>query len=158
MSRVEPVKKQIFVNATQEHAFRVFTAGIDRWWPREHHIGKSPLARAVLEERAGGRWYSVSEDGSECDVGKVLSWEPPGRLLLAWQITADWQYDPAFVTEIEVTFTAQGPNRTRVDLEHRDLERYGDRAAPLRKSIDSPGGWSKIVEQFGKCAEAHDLA
>jgi uncharacterized protein YndB with AHSA1/START domain len=158
MSRVEPVKKQIVVNAPQERAFRVFTAGIDRWWPREHHIGKSPLARAVLEGRAGGRWYSVNEDGSECDVGKVLSWEPPGRLVLAWQITADWQYDPTFVTEIEVTFIAQGPNRTRVDLEHRDLERYGERAAPLRKSIDSAGGWSKIIEQFAKFAEAHDLA
>ena len=158
MSRIEPVKKQIIVNASQERAFAVFTAGIDRWWPRQHHIGKSPLKCAVLEQRAGGRWYSVSEDGSECEVGKVLSWEPPGRLLLAWQITADWQYDPAFVTEVEVTFTAQGPNRTHVELEHRGLERYGDRAAAFRNSVDSAGGWPKIVEQFAHCAEQPDAS
>jgi len=156
MSYVEPVRKQIVVKATQERAFRVFTAGIDRWWPREHHIGTSPLERAVLEERPGGRWYSVSEDGSECDVGKVLSWEPPRRLLLAWQLTADWKYDPAFVTEVEVTFTAQGPNETRVELEHRDLERYGERAQALRKALDSAGGWPKIVENFGAIAEARE--
>jgi uncharacterized protein YndB with AHSA1/START domain len=154
MNHVEPVKKQIIVQATPERAFAVFTAGIDRCWPREHHIGKSPLKRAVLEEQAGGRWYAVSEDGSECEVGKVLSWEPPRRLLLAWQITGDWQYDPAFVTEVEVTFTPQGPHRTRVDLEHRDLDRYGDKAAAFRKSVDSAGGWGKIVAEFAKAAEA----
>ncbi|HWZ89662.1 MAG TPA: SRPBCC family protein [Polyangiaceae bacterium] len=156
MSRVEPIRKQIIVNASQERAFRVFTAGIDRWWPREHHIGKSPLKRAVLEQQAGGRWYSVSEDGSECEVGKVLSWEPPVRLLLAWQLTADWQFDPAFVTEVEVTFTAQGPNQTRVELEHRDLERYGDRAVAVRNSIDSAGGWNKIMERFAETAQQAD--
>jgi uncharacterized protein YndB with AHSA1/START domain len=156
MSYVEPVRKRIVVKATQERAFRVFTAGIDRWWPREHHIGSSPLKRAVLEERPGGRWYSVSEDGSECDVGKVLSWEPPRRLLLAWQLTADWQFDPTFVTEVEVTFTAQGPNETRVELEHRDLERYGERAAALRSAIDSAGGWPKILENLGAILEAEE--
>ncbi|HEX3853533.1 MAG TPA: SRPBCC family protein [Polyangiaceae bacterium] len=154
MSHVEPVKKQIMVNATAERAFKVFTAGIDRWWPREHHIGKSPLKRAMLEERVDGRWYSLCEDGSECDVGKVLSWEPPHRLLLAWQITADWQYDPKFVTEVEVRFTSLGPNQTRVELEHRDLERYGEKAQELRKAIDSAGGWSKIMDELGKEIEA----
>ena len=156
MSHVEPIKKQIIVKASQERAFRIFTSGIDRWWPREHHIGKSPLKRAVLEERPGGRWYSVSEDGSECEVGKVLSWEPPHRLLLAWQITAAWQYDASFVTEVEVIFTAQGANQTRVELEHRDLERYGDKAEALRKAIGSEGGWSKIIAEFGKIAELVD--
>lgn len=150
---IEPVRKRIIVNTSQERAFRVFTAGIDRWWPREHHIGKSPLRRAVLEERAGGRWYAVCEDGSECEVGKVLSWEPPHRLLLAWQITADWQHDPSFVTEVEVTFTALGPSQTQVELEHRDLERYGDKAAAFRKAVDSGGGWPKILEQFANEAK-----
>jgi uncharacterized protein YndB with AHSA1/START domain len=152
MSRVEPVKKQMVVNASQERAFRVFTEGIDRWWPREHHIGKSPLQRAVLEAQAGGRWYAVSEDGSECDVGKVLSWEPPRRLVLAWQLTADWQYDSGFFTEVEVTFTVQGPSQTRVDLEHRALERYADKAAAIRNALDSPGGWHEILYQFAHCA------
>ncbi len=151
---VESVKKQIVVNASAERAFQVFTAGIDRWWPREHHIGKSPLKHAVLEQKAGGRWYSVCEDGSECEIGTVLGWEPPLRLVLAWQITASWQFDPTFVTEVEVTFSALGPNQTRVDMEHRDLERYGHAAPDLRKAIDSPGGWGKIMAEFAKASEA----
>ena len=154
MSHIEPVKKQIIVNATAERAFKVFTADIDRWWPREHHIGKSPLKRAMLEARPEGRWYSLCEDGTECDIGRVLSWEPPKRLLLAWQITADWQYDPKFVTEVLVTFTSLGPNKTRVELEHRDLERYADKALELRKAIDSAGGWGKIMGELGKAIEA----
>jgi uncharacterized protein YndB with AHSA1/START domain len=153
---VAAVKKQLLVNASAERAFEVFTAGIDRWWPREHHIGKSPLKRAVLEEKAGGRWYSVCEDGSECEIGKVLSWEPPHRLLLAWQITAAWVFDPQFVTEVEVTFSPLGPKQTRVEMEHRDLERYGEAAVELRKAIDSPGGWGKIMAEFAKAADAAD--
>ena len=154
MSHIEPVKKLILVNAAREHAFKIFTAGIDRWWPREHHIGKSPLKQIFLEQRAGGRWFSLCEDGSECEVGKVLSWDPPGRLLLAWQINAAWQYDPEFVTEVEVTFTALGVNRTEVVLEHRDLERFGEKAEELRRMIDSAGGWGKIMDEFAKSSEA----
>src|SRR5882724_1966625 len=154
MSHIEPVTRQIIVNATAERAFQVFTTGIDSWWPRQHHIGKSPLKRAVLEARPEGRWYSLCEDGSECDVGKVLSWEPPRRLLLAWQITAEWQYDPKFVTEVEVTFSALPPNQTRVVLEHRNLERFGAKAQDLRKSIDSAGGWPLIMAELAKAIEA----
>ncbi len=154
MSLIEPVRKQLVVNAAREHAFKIFTAGIDRWWPREHHIGKSPLKELLLEQRSGGRWYSLCEDGSECDVGKVLSWEPPGRLLLAWQINADWKYDPEFVTEVEVTFSVLGLNQTEVVLEHRDLERFGEKAAELRKMIGSATGWGKIMDEFAKCSEA----
>lgn len=119
----------------------------------QHHIGKSPLARAVLEPRRGGRWYSVCEDGSECDVGKVLAWEPPGRLVLAWQIDGRWQYDASFVTEVEVTFTAEGAKCTRVDLEHRNLDRYGVVAPEVRKQIDAPDGWGRVLESFAGEAE-----
>ena len=150
---VEPVKKELVVRASREHAFRVFTEGIDKWWPREHHIGKAPLARAVLEPRPGGRWFAVSVDGSECDTGKVLVWEPPERVVLAWQITAQWQFDPKFVTEVEVRFTALGPKETRVNFEHRNLERYGDSAAGIRKQIDAQGGWHKTFEEFARVAE-----
>jgi uncharacterized protein YndB with AHSA1/START domain len=153
MSKIEPVRKEVVVKASAEHAFKVFTDGIDRWWPRQHHIGKSPLKRAVIEPRPGGRWYAISEDGSECDTGRVLAWEPPKRLLLAWQITAQWQFDSNFVTEVEVIFSAEGPKQTRVVLEHRNLERYGEAAAPLRKEIDSAGGWGLILESFAKVAE-----
>lgn len=158
MSDIQPVRKQLVVEAPPERAFRVFTAGIDRWWPREHHIGASPLARAVLEPHVGGRWYSVCEDGSECEVGKVLIWEPPARLVLAWQITADWRYDAGFVTEVEITFTADGPRRTRVALEHRDLERYGARAPELRKSIDSEGGWGQTMANYARVVAAGEAA
>jgi uncharacterized protein YndB with AHSA1/START domain len=149
---IDPVRREVVVQASAERAFEVFTARIDSWWPREHHIGKTPLRREVLEPRLGGRWYGVSEDGEECEVGKVLVWEPPRRLVLAWQITKDWQYHPDFVTEIEVRFTSEGPKRTRVELEHRNLERYGDAAPEYRKLIDAPGGWGRILETFASAA------
>ena len=149
---VEPVRKQVVIDAPQARVFSVFADRIDDWWPREHHIGKSPLAQAVLEPRAGGRWYAINEDGSECDTGKVLVWEPPRRIVLAWQITAQWQYDPDFITEVEVNFTAEGEKRTRVDLEHRNLARYGLVAAEFRKGIDAPGGWGKILQNFATVA------
>jgi uncharacterized protein YndB with AHSA1/START domain len=145
---VEPVRKQVVVEASQARCFEVFTQGIDRWWPRQHHIGKSPLKRAVLESRAEGRWYAICEDGSECDTGRVLVWDPPKRLVLAWQITAEWQFDREFVTEVEVNFIAEGPRRTVVKMEHRDLERYGQAAAALRKELDSDGGWMVTLRQF----------
>jgi len=148
----EPVVKEIVVAASQRRAFEVFTDRIDAWWPRTHHIGKSPLARAVLEPRAGGRWFSLCEDGSECDIGKVLDFDPPRRLLLAWQIDADWQYDPAFVTEVEVRFVELGPRKTRVVLEHRNLDRYGVREVEVSTSIGSPGGWSSILRSYADLA------
>lgn len=152
MNDVAAVRKKVVVATSAERAFRVFTEGLDRWWPREHHIGASPLKRAVLEPRSGGRWYAVCEDGSECDTGKVLTWDPPRRLVLGWQITAQWKFDPGFVTEVEVTFTPDGPKRTLVQLEHRNLERYGVDAAELRKGIDAPGGWGKVLDNFAAAA------
>ncbi|MEP6620124.1 MAG: SRPBCC family protein [bacterium] len=150
---VAPVRKQIVVNASQEHVFKVFTRDINTWWPREHHIGTSPLAQAMLEPHAGGRWYAICEDGSECDTGKVLAWDPPRRLVLAWQITAQWQFDPEFVTEVEVNFVADGPKTTTVTLEHRNLARYGVAAEAFRASIDAAGGWGKLLESLARRAE-----
>jgi uncharacterized protein YndB with AHSA1/START domain len=149
---VEPIRKQLIVEAPQERAFRVFTDGIDRWWPREHHIGRSPLKRTLIEPRLEGRWYSIHEDGSQTDVGRVLAWDPPRRLVLSWQITAQWQFDPAFVTEVEVRFTAEGARRTRVDFEHRLLERYGEAAPALREQLNKPGGWHGTLDAFARVA------
>jgi uncharacterized protein YndB with AHSA1/START domain len=153
MSTIEPVIKQFVVEASQERAFQVFTDGIDRWWPREHHIGKSPLKRAVIEPKMGGRWYAICQDDTECDTGKVLAWDPPRRLVLSWQLTAQWVFDSSFVTEIEVTFTAEGPNRTLVRFEHRNLERYGEAAPELRKRIAAQDGWGKTLDAFKHAAE-----
>lgn len=153
---VEPVRKELVVAASQVRAFRVFTEGMDRWWPRSHHIGSSPLARQVLEPRLGGRWYAISQDGSECDLGTVLLWAPPDRLVLTWQLTADWKYDATFATEVEVTFAALGPKSTRVELWHRHLERYAEAAPRVRQSIDSPEGWGGMLDRFGLVAAAEE--
>lgn len=146
------IRKEILVAASQERAFQVFTAGIDRWWPRHHHIGSSPMKRTAIEPRVGGRWYAECQDGTECDTGKVLLWDPPRRLLLAWQLTAQWKFDPDFVTEVEVTFTAQGSRQTLVVLEHRNLERFGGDAPALQKAIDAPDGWAGILALFAAVA------
>jgi uncharacterized protein YciI/uncharacterized protein YndB with AHSA1/START domain len=151
---IEPVRKQVVVETSAERAFRAFTQKIDRWWPKQHHIGASPMARAVIEPGVGGRWYAICVDGSECDTGKVLVWEPPKRVVLAWQIRADWKFDPSFVTEVEIRFTAEGPNRTHVELEHRDLDRYGAGAAALRNQIDADGGWLLIMQQYARATIA----
>jgi hypothetical protein len=140
------------VNAPQEKAFRVFTEKIDAWWPRKHHIGKSPLREVVLESKPGGRWYARHEDGSETNTGKVLVWDPPGRVVLGWQLTADWQFDPSFVTEVEVTFVADGPDRTWVALEHRDLDRFGEKAQTVRNGIGSAQGWPFIIDEYARVA------
>jgi uncharacterized protein YndB with AHSA1/START domain len=154
VTSIEPVRKQITIDAAQAHVFKVFTDGIDKWWPRDHHIGTSPLKQVIIEPKLGGRWYSVSEDGTENGTGKVLAWDPPNRVVLAWQITADWKYDPEFVTEVEVTFTAEGPKKTRVDLEHRNLARYGVAAEATRAMFDSPGAWEKTLAAFASVAAA----
>jgi uncharacterized protein YndB with AHSA1/START domain len=147
-----PVRKSIVVRAAPEKAFSAFTGGIGGWWPRSKSIGSSPQNDVVLEARAGGRWYERGEDGSECEWGKVLQWDPPSRLILAWQINGDWKYDPAFVTEVEVTFTALGTHETRVDIEHRNLERFGEKGQPIREAFDSDEGWNGMLKSYGEFA------
>jgi uncharacterized protein YndB with AHSA1/START domain len=142
-----PVKKTLVVAATPQKAFEVFTAGFDRWWPRSHSIGEAPLQTVVLEGRQGGRWYGLLENGREAEWGDVLAWEPPLRLLLAWRIGADWKYDPALLTEVEVVFMPEGEG-TRVNLEHRLLENMGAEGEGARASFDSEGGWTGLLQMF----------
>jgi uncharacterized protein YndB with AHSA1/START domain len=142
-----PVKKTLMVAASPRKAFDVFTAGFDRWWPRSHSIGESPLKTAVIEGREGGRWYGLLENGREAEWGDVLAWDPPNRLLLAWRIGADWQYDPALLTEVEVLFTPEGVG-TRVSFEHRLLENMGPEGEGARASFDSEGGWNGLLQMF----------
>lgn len=148
-----PVRRSLVVKTSRERAFSVFTDGFGRWWPASHTISAG-FKTAVIEPRAGGRWYEVGEDGTEADWGHVLAWEPPSRLLLAWQISAEFQFDPTLITEVEVRFSAEGPNATRVDFEHRHLERLGARAAALREQFESPNGWGKLLALFATAAEA----
>ena len=151
---IAPVRKTLTVRATPQTAFRVFTDGFDRWWPRSHHIGKAALERCVLEPRVGGRWYEIMVDGSQCDWGDVLAWEPPERLVLAWRLNALWEYDPDLTTEVEVRFTAVGETETRVDFEHRHIERMGEGAQAARDGVDGPEGWGAILASFKAAAES----
>ena len=144
-----PVRKSIMVKAAPERAFAVFTANMGRWWLRTHTINAAPMKDVVIEPRVDGRWYELGEDGSQCQWGKVLAWEPPHRVLLAWQIDGEWKYDAALVTEVEVNFIADGGG-TRVELEHRHLERMGASAEAARQAVDSPGGWSGLLTAFAQ--------
>jgi uncharacterized protein YndB with AHSA1/START domain len=154
---VPPLTGTITVGVPVERAFSVFTGSIDTWWPRMYHIGQSDMAQAVLEPKEGGRWYERGVDGTECDWGRVLAWDPPHRLVVTWQINGQWQFDPdpEHASEIEVRFTADGPGQTTVELERRLLERLGDGEA-IRGAIGSGGGWSAILELFAKAAAAQD--
>ncbi len=149
---IAPVRKTVRVNAAAARAFEVFTAGITRWWPRGHHIGKSPMTDAVIEPRVGGRWYERGEDGSECEWGKVLVWEPPARVVLAWQINTQFQYDPTVISEVDIRFVAESPSVTVVTLEHRDIERLGADPEEFRNKVDAPSGWRGILDLFAAYA------
>jgi len=149
-----PVQSSITVQVSAPRAFEVFTAGIDSWWPRSHHIGSSPMTRTCIEQRAGGRCYSEQEDGTECTWGTVLEWEPPRRFVMAWQITPAWKFEPDLgkSSEVEVRFTPVGNNATRVDLERRHLERHGDGAEAMRKAVGAPNGWTGLLSMFAERA------
>jgi uncharacterized protein YndB with AHSA1/START domain len=147
------VRKSIVVEAPREHVFRVFTERFDTWWPRSHHIGKEPF-EAMIEPRAGGLWFERDGDGNVSLWGRVLAYEPPARVLLAWDLDPDWKYQEGLDTEVEVTFAADGPKRTRVVLEHRKLDRYGDKAEMMRALFDGQEAWQGLLEAFAKVAAA----
>lgn len=152
---VNSVRKVISVKAPPEVAWRVFTEKIGTWWPlATHKIGKAKAVDSVIEPRVGGRWYERGDDGSTCDWGQVLSWEPHTRLVLTWEISADWQHDPNLKTEVEVRFIPGGQDSTRVELEHRHLDLYGSRRDQMRGIFDSEGGWSGILASFAAAAKA----
>ena len=148
---IAPVRKSIRVNASQAHAFEVFTSGIGRWWPRQKSIGKTPMKMAVMEPRLGGRWYELAEDGTETNVGWIIVWEPPRRFVMSWDINSQWKPDTTVSSEVEVQFIPDG-NATRVELEHRKFERLGaEGGEKMRKDVD--GGWPGLLELFKKAAE-----
>jgi uncharacterized protein YndB with AHSA1/START domain len=142
------------VNVPIDQAFGAFTRSLDGWWPRDYHIGRAEMAEAVLEPGEGGRWYERGVDGSECEWGRVLVWEPPHRLVVTWQINGRWQYDPdpAHASEIEVRFTAAGPDRTSILLEHRHIERLVEASALVDGIEQQGGGWTSLLQRFGAFA------
>jgi uncharacterized protein YndB with AHSA1/START domain len=147
------IRKTTFVEANQEIAWRVFTEKMGSWWPLANYkIGSANAIDAVIEPHVGGRWFERGEDSSTCQWGTVLVWEPTSRLVLSWDINADWQYDPELNTEIEVRFVADGNNRTRVEFEHRRLDRYGARRDEMRRIYDTQGDWGKLLAAFAGVA------
>jgi uncharacterized protein YndB with AHSA1/START domain len=147
------VRKTVTVTAPPARAFQIFTTAFDAWWPKTHSIGSSPIKHVMLEPRVQGRWYEIGDDGSETNWGEVLAWDPPTRVLLGWRIK-DWKFDPDVLTEVEVVFTALVDGSTRVDLEHRHLERLGESGERSRMNFDSPNGWGGLLQLFKGAAEA----
>ena len=147
------VRQSVVVDAPQDRAFAVFTERMTAWWPLQTHtIGAEPAAEAVIEPHEGGRWFERAADGTECDWGRVLAWDPPDRVLLSWEITCDWHHDASVHTEVDVRFTAEDDRRTRVELEHRGLEAYAERAEEMRGIFDSDGGWRGLLARFAAAA------
>ena len=145
------IRKTIDVKAPVDKAFSVFAAGMGQWWHKEHSIAQgTKQVDVVIEPRAGGRWYEVGDDGSEHQWGKVIAYDPPHRLVLAWQLNRDFDYDSELETTVEVRFeeTADG---TRVLFEHRDLERMGEGTVELLEGMD--GGWGMLLGLFKNAAE-----
>jgi uncharacterized protein YndB with AHSA1/START domain len=156
---VAPVRKSVVVKADPARAFDVFTRGFDRWWPRKLPAdpgqcagASSAVEESVIEPFAGGRWYSRCEDGGEVGLGHVLVWEPGSRLVLSWEFDAQWRPDASAPSEVEIRFIADGPNATRVELEHRNLERLGkDGGEKMRRDVD--GGWPARLELFARAVD-----
>jgi len=143
------IRKEIVVEANQRSAFEVFTAELREWWPLvSHHIGAMTPEAAIIEPFVNGRWFERAVDGSECDWGRVIVWNPPHHLVLTWCINSRWQFDATLTTEVDVRFTPEGDGRTRITLEHRHLDRYGTDADKIRGIFDSEGGWTGILQKY----------
>lgn len=142
-----PVCKTIRVEAPIDHAFKVFTTGLTRWWPYNFGVGKRPIEKVLMEPRLGGRWLEVAADGSETTVATIILWEPPHRLVMLWQVNAQWKPDAAMKSEVDVRFQADGAGATIVELLHHKFETMGAEAgASLRRDVD--GGWPGLLERF----------
>jgi len=150
LEEITSVSTEIDVDAPAEHAFRVFTEGIGSWWDPTHHIIDGELAEMVFEPRVGGHIIDRATDGSECRWARVLAYEPPHRLVFSWDINVQWKLETDLekTSEIEVTFTPGGPDRTHVVLTHRNLDRHGEGWQGMRDAVGS--GWSLV--DFAKVA------
>jgi uncharacterized protein YndB with AHSA1/START domain len=150
------VRTQITIEAPIERAFNVFTADFGRFKPLEHNLLGVELAETVFEPRAGGRLYDRGVDGSECDWARVLAYEPPSRVVFSWDLNPQWQVETDLerTSEVEVRFIAETSERTRVELEHRNIDRHGEGWRSVRDAVDSEGGWPLYLRRFAELFEA----
>jgi hypothetical protein len=147
---ITTIKKELHLNASQQTCFNVFTKKMDAWWPKTHHVGSAPLVETVLEPKLGGRWYTKHEDGSESMVGHVLTWDPYSLLILNWQIDGNFQCDPELRTEVEIRFISEGPAQTRIEFEHRNLDKL---AGGTKIINDMDNGWGMILDMYKNLTE-----
>jgi Activator of Hsp90 ATPase homolog 1-like protein len=150
---VQAIRRHVVVQAGQRRAFEVFTEEMTSWWPADHHIGSTPIEEIIIEPHEGGRWYTRHQDGTETSTGYVAAWEPYDRVILTWQIGADWKYDPKLRTSVHLRFIPEGPDRTRLELEHRDLEAYGAEADRMRQIFEQPGAWDTTLRAYAAIAD-----
>lgn len=149
----------VTVDVPAAHAFRVFTERFDDIKPHEHNLLPVPIERTVLEPRAGGMVYDIGTDGSICTWARVLTYEPPHRLVLSWDISPQWQIEPDLnrTSEVEVRFIPESAERTRVELEHRHLDRHGTGWESFT-SLETGNGWPLYLERFRAAVEHRTLA
>jgi uncharacterized protein YndB with AHSA1/START domain len=144
------VRASIVVDAPIDRAFTVFTEDMASWWPPEHNLLDGALAEMVFEPREGGHIYDRGVDGSECHWARVLAYDPPRRVTISWDISLAWKVktDPAKSSEVDVRFIAETPERTRVELEHRHLDRHGEGWEQMHAAVGSPEGWATGLERY----------
>ena len=147
-------RTSITLEAPIDRAFKVFTEGFDTWWPRAHHIGTAEMAEAILEPQADGRWYERGTDGSECEWGRVLAWDPPNHVAMSWHLNGAFNYDPdpAKASRVDVRFFAEAGASTRVELVHSGLDSHGDDWPQLHAGISAEGGWRTLLALFAGAA------
>jgi uncharacterized protein YndB with AHSA1/START domain len=144
------IRRQIVVPAPIDRAFAVFTERFGDFKPPEHNLLGASIAETVFEPRVGGHIFDRGEDGSECRWARGLAYEPPHRVVFSWDINAQWQVeaDPARTSEVEVRFISETPERTRVELEHRHLERHGDGWEGVREGVGGDSGWPLYLQRY----------
>jgi uncharacterized protein YndB with AHSA1/START domain len=144
------VRTSIVVEAPVQRAFEVFTQEMKSWWPEDHHLIDGEIAEMIFEQHVGGRVYDRTVDGRECTWARVVAYEPPDHLVFTWDISPAWEIetDPERASEVEVHFVAESDSRTRVDLEHRHLDRHGDGWEGMHGAVSSPGGWPKTLAAY----------
>jgi uncharacterized protein YndB with AHSA1/START domain len=151
------VRRQILVNAPISEAFKVFTERFGDFKPREHNLLRAPIAETVFEPRVGGNIYDRAVDGTECRWARILAFEPPDRVLFSWDISPRWQLETNadLTSEVEVRFFAETAERTRVELDHRNLDRHGAGWESVRDGVDNEAGWPLYLRRYAALLEQH---
>ncbi|GAA0212338.1 SRPBCC family protein [Saccharothrix mutabilis subsp. mutabilis] len=148
----EVVRRHVVVDAEIAQAFKTFTERFGDFKPREHNLMRTPIAETVFEPHVGGHVYDRATDGTECRWARVLAYEPPHRVVFSWDIGPQWtvETDPARTSEVEVRFVAEAPGRTRVELEHRHLDRHGPGWESVGEGVGGDGGWPLYLARFAE--------